>query len=367
MGFKIKGIILKAIFFLLQIIFVFLGSSTAIAKDFDPKQIYTKTSKAVVVIAGFEKGQQVMSKGTGSIISGDGLVLTNAHVVINKKEGRPFNNLRVFLKPDKITGNLKKDTSRKYKAEIIQFSEELDLALLKIRSAPRKKMPPTLKFSDSDLVSIGDPVVAIGHPEQGGLWTLTTGTISSHRMDYGNITGKNVFQTEASLNRGNSGGPLIDVFGRIVGINSMISRRAEDGLAITGINYSIKSRVALKWLDSVGVHIKPTSPPIPTPLIAKQLPPPVIKKLIPPQASEAGIVPIPNITKDNLKETNIAPIEKKNNLTPINPQKTVPQTSKILTVLRPFKDKDLMRQVEDEMEDMINEMKGKENLTDFLK
>ena len=363
---KIKGPALIIFFFLLQTILLFFGSAISIAKDFDPKKIYIETSKAVVVIAAFEKGQHVMSKGTGSIISGDGLVLTNAHVVINKKEDRPFSNLRVFLKPDKITGNLKKDTSRKYKAEIIQFSEELDLALLKIRSTPRKKMPPTLKFSDSDLVSIGDPVVAIGHPEQGGLWTLTTGTISSHRMDYGSITGKNVFQTEASLNRGNSGGPLIDVFGRIVGINSMISRRAEDGLAITGINYSIKSRVALKWLDSVGVHIKPTSPPIPTPLIAKQLPPPVIKKLTPPQASEAGIVPIPKVTEDNLKETNIAP-EKKNNLIPISPQKNVPQTSKILTVLRPFKDKDLMRQVEDEMEDMINEMKGKENLTDFFK
>ena len=364
---KIKGPALIIFFFLLQTILLFFGSAISIAKDFDPKKIYTETSKAVVVIAAFEKGQHVMSKGTGSIISGDGLVLTNAHVVINKKGDRPFSNLRVFLKPDKITGNLKKDTSRKYKAEIIQFSEELDLALLKIRSTPRKKMPPTLKFSDSDLVSIGDPVVAIGHPEQGGLWTLTTGTISSHRMDYGSITGKNVFQTEASLNRGNSGGPLIDGFGRIVGINSMISRRAEDGLAITGINYSIKSRVALKWLDSVGVHIKPKSPPIPPPFIVKQLPPPLIKKLTPPQASEAGIVPIPNVTKDNLKETNIAPIEKKNNLTPINPQKTVPQTSKILTVLRPFKDKDLMRQVEDEMEDMINEMKGKENLTDFFK
>ena len=367
MALKIKERTLRAVICLLQIILFFLCSAIAIAKDFDPKKIYTESSKAVVVIAAFEKGQQVMSKGTGSIISGDGLVLTNAHVVINKKEERPFSNLRVFLKPDKITGNLKKDTSRKYKAEIIQFSEELDLALLKIRSTPRKKMPPTLKFSDSDHVSIGDPVVAIGHPEQGGLWTLTTGTISSHRMDYGNITGKNVFQTEASLNRGNSGGPLIDGFGRIIGINSMISRRAEDGLAITGINFSIKSRVALKWLDSVGVHIKPKSPSIPPPLIVKQLPPPLIKKLTPPQASEAGIVPIPNVTKDNLKETNIAPIEKKNKVKSINPKKNVPQTSKILTVLRPFKDKDLMRQVEDEMEDMISEMKGKENLTDFLK
>ena len=352
---------MKILFLLLQFFLGLLVSTFAIAEDFDPRKIYTETSKAVVLIAGFEPNQQVMSKGTGSIISSDGLVLTNAHVIIKKKGGRPFNNLRVFLRPKKITGNLKKDTSLKYKAEIVQFSEKLDLALLRIRSRSIKNMPSALNFSDSDLVSIGDPVLAIGHPEQGGLWTLTTGTISSHRMNYGNVSGKNVFQTEASLNRGNSGGPLIDGLGQIIGINSMISRRAEDGLAITGINFSIKSRVAVNWLDSIGVQIALRSPPV------KQLPPPL--------ASDAGIVPIPKATTSVpkatasvpkaatviLKEIILAPKNKAKNLQPLTPKKANPKTSRILTKIRPFKDEDLLLQVEDEMEGMINEMKGKFN------
>ena len=258
-------------------------------------------------------------------------------------------------------------------------------------------MPSALNFSDSDLVSIGDPVLAIGHPEQGGLWTLTTGTISSHRMNYGNVSGKNVFQTEASLNRGNSGGPLIDGLGQIIGINSMISRRAEDGLAITGINFSIKSRVAVNWLDSIGVQIALRSPPA-----VNQLPPPL--------ASDAGIVPIPKATASVpkatasapqvtvpvpkatvpvpkatvpvpkatafvpqvgadipkaaaviLKEIILAPKNKAKNLQPLTPKKANPKTSRILTKIRPFKDEDLLLQVEDEMEGMINEMKGKFN------
>ena len=395
---------MKIIFLLVQFFLILLGSTFAIAEDFDPRKIYNETSKAVVVIAGFEKGKQALSKGTGSIISSDGLVLTNSHVIINEKEGRPFNNLRVFLRPEKITGNLKKDTSLKYKVEIVQFSEKLDLALLRIRSRSIKNMPSALNFSDSDLVSIGDPVLAIGHPEQGGLWTLTTGTISSHRMNYGNVPGKNVFQTEASLNRGNSGGPLIDGRGQIIGINSMISRRAEDGMAITGINFSIKSRVAVNWLDSIGVQIALRSPPP-----VKQLPPPL--------ASNAGIVPIPKATASVpkvtasvpkatasvpkvtvsvpkvtvsvpkatasapkatayvpkvgadipkaaaviLKEIILAPKNQAKNPQALNPKKANPKTSRILTKIRPFKDEDLLLQVEDEMEDMINEMKDKFN------
>ena len=166
--------------FLLQLLLGLMISVPAAAEDFNPRKIYSETSRAVVLITGFEPGQRKMSKGTGSIISSDGFVLTNAHVIIDKNKGQPFNNLRVFLKPDRISGDLRKDTSLKYRAELVRFSENLDLALLRIRSPSISNLFPILEFSDSDLVSIGDPVIAIGHPEQGGLWTLTTGTISSH-------------------------------------------------------------------------------------------------------------------------------------------------------------------------------------------
>jgi len=290
------------------------------------------------LITGFEPGQQEMSKGTGSIISSDGFVLTNAHVIIDQNKGRPFNNLRVFLKPDRISGDLRKDTSLKYRAELVRFSENLDLALLRIKSPSIGNLSPTLEFSDSDLVSIGYPVIAIGHPEQGGLWTLTTGTISSHINNYGNMPGKNVFQTETSLNRGNSGGPLINGHGHIVGVNSMISRKAKDGLAITGINFSIKSRVAVNWLNSIGLKFGFAS--------LKS-----IQNSLPSAPNNAGIVPVPKeeIIPAPKPEIKKAPSPK--------PEKLVSKEPRILTKIRPYKDKDLLEQVEDEMENMMDEMK----------
>ena len=313
-------------------------SVPAAAEDFNPRKIYSETSKAVVLITGFEPGQQEMSKGTGSIISSDGFVLTNAHVIIDQSKGRPFNNLRIFLKPDRVSGDLRKDTSLKYRAELVRFSENLDLALLRIKSPSIGNLSPTLEFSDSDLVSIGDPVIAIGHPEQGGLWTLTTGTISSHISNYGNMPGKNVFQTETSLNRGNSGGPLINGHGHIVGVNSMISRKAKDGLAITGINFSIKSRVAVSWLDSIGLKFELASI---KPNQDSQLP----------NVNNAGIVPVP-------KEKTV-PVPKPEAKKPTSPklEKLVSKEPRILTKIRPYKDKDLLEQVEDEMENMMDEMK----------
>jgi len=309
---------------------IFFFNISVSSADFNPRKIYDDTSPTVVLITGFEPGQRIMSKGTGSIIRNDGLVLTNTHVILNKKTDLPFQNLRIYLKPNQITGNLKKDTSLKYFGEVIQFSEKLDLALIRIKSLSNHDPLKALRFSDSDSVSIGDPVIAIGHPEQGGLWTLTTGTISSHINDHGNITGKNVFQTETSFNRGNSGGPLIDKNGLMIGVNSMISRKAKDGLAITGVNFSIKSRVVLGWLDSVGFNFKyiSTINSNDTPIENSQ---------------NAGIVPVPKPKKSKTK-----PQKRINN---------IKKEPKILTEIRPYKDKDLIKQVEDEMEDMMNEMK----------
>ena len=105
-----------------------------------------------------------------------------------------------------------------------------------------------LELDDSDRIEIGDRVVAIGHPEQGGLWTLTTGTISAQFENFNATKGKSVFQTETGLNRGNSGGPLLDTSGRMVGVNTAIARLSPDGLPITSISFSLKSNVAKQWL-----------------------------------------------------------------------------------------------------------------------
>lgn len=224
---------------------VFLYGAQAFA--FSPKEVYKSASPGVVLILGGDKGG-AGSGGTGSIISADGKVITNAHVVINDKTGQPYSQLFVFLKPSKITGDNKRDLVNRYKARVLNYSpaKSLDLALLQIENPP-----PNLRviaFADPDKVEIGDEVAAIGHPEGGGTWTLTTGTVSTLIANYGRVEGKNVFQTEASVNRGNSGGPLLDADGNMVGINTMIARKGAGGVAITDVNFSLKSSVAVKWL-----------------------------------------------------------------------------------------------------------------------
>jgi serine protease Do len=228
-----------------------LWPGVGLAEGLTPREIYEGSSPAVVMIIGYSHSGQRGSGGTGSIIQQDGLVLTNAHVVIEEHTGKPYPRLTIYLKPDRVTGDRKVDLSRSGKARVVAFSQPLDLALLKLDGLPGPF--PVLELDDSDRAEIGDRVVAIGHPEEGGLWTLTTGTISAEFENFNATQGKSVFQTETGLNRGNSGGPLLDTSGRMIGINTAIARVAPDGLPITSISFSLKSNVAKQWLRDQGV------------------------------------------------------------------------------------------------------------------
>ena len=240
------------------VIILGLWSSSGLAGDraLTPREIYELDSPAVVMIIGYSNSGQRGSGGTGSIIQQDGFVLTNAHVVIEEHTGKPYPRLTIYLKPDRVSGDPKADLSRSAKGRVVAFSESLDLALLKLEGAPGPF--PVLQLDDSDGIEIGDRVVAIGHPEQGGLWTLTTGTISAQFENFNATKGKSVFQTETGLNRGNSGGPLLDTYGRIVGINTAIARVSSDGLPISSISFSLKSNVAKQWLHDQGVSFQET-------------------------------------------------------------------------------------------------------------
>jgi S1-C subfamily serine protease len=143
-------------------------------------------------------------QGSGFLISSDGKILTNNHVVANERQ------LEVTLS----------DQSR-YKAQLLSRDEGNDLALLQIK--PRSKLP-SLHLGDSDSLQVGQKVLAIGNPF--GLdGTLTTGIVSSLGRS---IRGENertlegLIQTDAAINPGNSGGPLLDSAGNVVGINTAI-------------------------------------------------------------------------------------------------------------------------------------------------
>ena len=353
-----------------------------------PKEIYQQAGPAVVFILAADQSK-TGSVGTGSIIRDDGLVITNAHIFIKPGSSRLKKDVAVYLKPKRVTGNHRTDLSNRYRGRILAYDIPLDLALLQIEGLNRPLR--RIEFADSAEVVVGDQVYAIGHPEQGGLWSLTTGVISAFRQNYGGVSGKNLFQTDASINRGNSGGPLLDNRGNMVGINSLIARKASDGLTITDVNYSIMSSVALKWLAGLGYRFESLraaaavpmaresedtgsrqpaagetaqpSAPAPTPpekTKAEQQPAPA------PESPPASDAPTPQPEKP------AAPEKQPESLTESAPKVQTPEASppadkqsgtaqgggKILTRKKPYRMSKLLREMQ-EMEDMMEDMKGK--------
>ena len=241
------------------VIILLMTSTLCLAKEIDYKRLYSASSKAVVVLYGTDG--KTASKGTGSIIDTNGLVLTNTHVVRNKD--RLWDRQYIILKPEKITGNTKKDLKYTYEGSVLAINPEFDLALVQIVNPPSDLH--VLPLSELKEVGIGEPTVAIGHPGGGALWTLTTGKIGASWESYKGIPGWDLFQTETPINPGNSGGPLLDGSGSIIGINTFIIRKATDGMALTGLNFAVKSTVARDWILSVlgklpkASSIKPTT------------------------------------------------------------------------------------------------------------
>ncbi len=241
-----------------------LFAAPPVANTLSAKEIYQRASPSVVLILAAEKAG-AGELGTGSIIEG-GRVLTNAHVVINDKTGRPYTAVRVYQKPAHITGDTKRDIQDPINAKVIRFDRALDLAILEPET--KFKAGP-LSLGDDSTVEPGDPVVAIGHPEQGGLWTLTQGVVSTVIADLGGVPGKDAFQTDTSINRGNSGGPLIDRSGAIIGVNTSMARKAADGLTITSVNFSVKASVARRWMAGESVSVAAVEPVAQTTKVAE--------------------------------------------------------------------------------------------------
>ena len=317
---------------------VLLAAAPAARADLSAKDIYKKDAPAVVLILGSnEAGQGEL--GTGSVIDAKGRVLTNAHVVIDAKTGAAFPNLHVYLKPAVVTGDPKRDLQNPINATVERFDRDLDLALLDLDKVPQT---PRMPIGDDASVSPGDPVVAIGHPEQGGLWTLTQGVVSTLIANLGGVNGKDAFQTDASINRGNSGGPLINASGSLIGVNTSMARKAADGLTITSVNFSIRASVVARWLGadapplvaSVG-PVSPTSPDVP------------------PAVPSDPAVPAPPAAAPPLPATPSVPPAAAN---PPAVKPAAPSKPRIVTPAHPYRADDVIAAQIKQMEDLGDEM-----------
>lgn len=226
-----------------------LTANGASAESFSAADVYRESASSVVLIFGYN-GDGEGSAGTGSIISDEGLILTNNHVIYDAKARTHYPKVTVYGKPARITGNTRTDLVNGMRARVIARDDTLDLALLKVEQLPEDAT--VMSFGDSERAEIGASVAAIGHPGGGGLWTLTTGTISSTRSE-----GKRqVFQTDAAINPGNSGGPLLDANARLIGVNTYVKRKNAKGMTLEGLNYSLRSSLAKRWLAGLGVEVE---------------------------------------------------------------------------------------------------------------
>jgi len=166
--------------------------------------------------------------GSGFIIDEKGIVVTNNHVIQGAED--------IVVS---VNG------SKEYKAKVIGKDPYMDLAVLQIES-DEKFIP--VSFGDSDKARVGDWVIAIGNPYGFG-GTVTTGIISSRNRDIGLTRYDDFIQTDASINVGNSGGPLFDLNGKVVGINTAIIAPGRSGSI--GIGFAIPSNSASKVIEQL--------------------------------------------------------------------------------------------------------------------
>tara|TARA_B110000091_G_scaffold83289_1_gene91647 strand:+ start:2913 stop:4310 length:1398 start_codon:yes stop_codon:yes gene_type:complete len=177
--------------------------------------------------SGTRKFEQV-GTGSGVIISSDGYIITNNHVIDNANE-------------IEITLNNKK----KYKGELIGTDEDNDIALLKIEAEMDLAYVP---FADSDAIKVGEWVLAVGNPYN-LTSTVTAGIVSAKGRDLeGNSAIDSFIQTDAAVNPGNSGGALVNTRGELVGINTAISSKTG---SFVGYSFAVPSNIAKKIVDDL--------------------------------------------------------------------------------------------------------------------
>jgi S1-C subfamily serine protease len=210
-------------------------------RGFDPARIYASRSEGVVTIyAVFADGRT--SQGSGFIVTEQGHVLTNSHVVTeNDDDGGPVEGAErvyvVFSDGDRIAGS------------IVGWDLFNDTGVVKIDPADHAVVP--LPLGDSGAVVVGEPVAAIGSPF-GQESSLSVGVVSATRRSIESLTSAydvaDAIQTDAPINQGNSGGPLLDSRGRVIGINAQI--RSDTGTN-EGVGFAIPINSARRSMEQL--------------------------------------------------------------------------------------------------------------------
>ncbi len=209
---------------------------------FDPEAVYAARAPGVVTIYA-NLGIDGTAQGSGFVVDRDGVILTNAHVITNAAEART--NVQgaqavyiEFADGERIGGR------------VVGWDLFSDVGVIRVRPADHRLEPVPL--GDSAKVVVGEPVAAIGSPF-GKQSSLTVGVVSAtgrsiDSLAAGGFAVSNAIQTDAQINRGNSGGPLFDADGRVIGINAQIESTSGTN---EGVGFAIPIDLARRSLDQL--------------------------------------------------------------------------------------------------------------------
>jgi S1-C subfamily serine protease len=229
--------------------------ATTTGSGLTPEQIYSNLSGGVVMVLSdfggsgtdiFGQPQSSQALGTGFVVDKQGYILTNAHVV-DENGQRAASVTVVFNKGGNET--------QRVSGQLVGVDVGSDVAVIKVDPAKVDLNP--LPLGDSDKVQIGEPVVAIGNP-LGYDFSITAGIVSATGRSLQAPNGQTIpngIQTDAAINQGNSGGPLIDGAGKVIGINEQI---ASSGGGNDGLGFAVPINTAVRSMEQLKANGKVT-------------------------------------------------------------------------------------------------------------
>lgn len=214
------------------------GGALPAGQALDARGVYDRVSPGVVTLRASLPGGEGDNLGTGSVIDKRGFIVTNLHVVSNVEGSSRTIADKVYVEF--------LDGSRAV-ARVVGQDPNADLALLQIRDVSELDLQPVV-IGDSEAVRVGDPVMTIGSPF-GRPGSMSVGVVSGRDRVISSLVGsygvQGALQTDAAVNRGNSGGPLLDAKGRLIGINSQIDTQTQLN---EGVAYAIPSAIVKQML-----------------------------------------------------------------------------------------------------------------------